>query len=169
MQRLTLVLAVALLLPGVATAETVTITYNIPPGGIITADDDPESITGGKFKVTLPAATENSLLAGMGILQSFSVMALGITDYGFASTAIKAKLKAPAAVLETAAGRFTGAQNLQFTGKNTVHCDAPGTLCTKYEFVKGTQTFILNFFANNHYPTSFFFFDPGAGNGNLLG
>jgi len=119
MQRLTLVLAVALLLPGVATAETVTITYKIK-GGTVRVDVPPGLITGGTFKVTLPAATKSKLVSGVGTLQSFSVMASGITPPAFAAGAFTPRLKSPAAVYGYAAGSFKGIQKLEFTGTNVV-------------------------------------------------
>ena len=157
MQKLTLVLAVALLLPGVSTAATVTITYNIT-GRRVFADQDPEDITGGQFKVTLPAAAKYSLRSGPGTLQSFCFMAAGVTSGQNKSTTVTAALTAPAAVYGYLTGRFVAIETLRFTGNKTVHSDST------------TQVFPLLLLVRYGYdfPNSSAAFSPGDGSGSLF-
>ena len=160
MQKLTLVLAVALLLPGVATATEVTINYKITGGTVF---EDLLPITGGKFQVTVPAVTTNNLLTGMGTLQSFSFVAPGV---------VTARLTAPAAVFRYQAGTFRGKQKLVFSGtRRGVHCLLPGNDCMdNYSLPYSTpQDVPLSFYVNDAYPASYAFFKPQHGSGVLLG
>ncbi len=158
-------------LPGAAGAATVTILYEIT-GGLVTGDTDPETVTGGQFRVTLPAATTNSLLSGAGTLQSFSVMADGVSRFlGFASTRITLRLTNKPSVEGNRFGYFIARGTPIFAGTLRQHCIAPGTICTYYGYFPPYSVSVpslVAFSAADNLPTSVFRFNALESAGLLL-